>query len=172
MCKFSFKLSLILIELSFYVSFNDGLLLDHSLPCDFRDSVNISTGMIYSNKSIIFKGIEFAENQYAKVNYIWENGSYSIVEPYYRGCPCNEKPCVRLCCPYGSFVFDKTHDGEFQCREDEAARRIESEIIKENNQTEIISFDQHFGLLDRNCSKHFYADDFQITHVRIINFIN
>lgn len=165
MVALSFKSLSILIALILRVSYSDALLFSRDLPCDFLDSVNITGGVLHSNNSFIFNGIEFTVGQYTKVNYIVKDGQFLIVEPYYRGCPCKNKPCIRLCCPYASFVVSKKADGEFICRNDEAARRIEGEIINENNETEIINFEQHFGFVERVCINHYYADEFQITHV-------
>lgn len=170
MYKFSFKLSLFLVVLLICVPHNEGFFRDYSLPCDYLDSINISTGMIHANKSIIFNGNEFAEGQYAKVNYIWKDEKLVKVDPYYRGCPCIEKSCIRFCCPYGSFVVGNSPSHGFKCQNDEAARKIESEIIKENNDIEVISLSQQFGILDRICSNHYYAEDFQINHVTEILF--
>lgn len=155
----------ILIALILRVSYSDALLYGRDLPCDFLDSVNITGGILHSNNSFIFKGIEFKAGQYAKINYIVRDGESSIVKPYYRGCPCKDKPCIRLCCPYGSFVVSKKADGEFICREDDSARHIEGEIINENNETQTINFEERFGFVDRVCTNYYYADDFQITHV-------
>ncbi|XP_031623063.1 G-protein coupled receptor Mth2-like [Contarinia nasturtii] len=138
-------------------------LLVHELPCKFVDSIDISSGILHANQSITFNKMEFPENQYAKVNYILENGRPVIVEPYFRGCPCNIKPCVRLCCPYGSFVQSIRTDGSFACYNHNAAENLYSEVIYEHNQTKVVSFDQQFGFVNRICQFYFYVDDFKIT---------
>lgn len=148
----------------FCISVNEAFLIDRQLPCDFVDSIDISTGIPYTNKSIIFNGMIFPEDQYAKVNYVLKNGTKPIiVEPYVRGCPCNIRPCVRLCCPFGTFVKIMTSDGKFECSEHDSAWSFGVDVIDKNNQTEI--FEQHFGFVDRICKLHFYADVFKITNV-------
>lgn len=145
-------------------------LVEFNLPCNFIDSINITDGILQSNKSILFNGILFPKDQYAKVNYNKRNGNsaITIVEPYIRGCPCNIKECIRLCCPFGSFVDSMTFNGEFTCNKNEAAKNIKSEILLDNNQTIILDLPQHFSFIDRACKRHFYADDFQITQVNTL----
>lgn len=140
-----------------------------SLPCNFIDSIDISGGNLQSNRSIFFNEIEFSEENYAEVNYILRNGTTStIVKPYFRGCPCNIKTCIRLCCPFGSFAFNLTSNGEFTCSKNETAKNIKSQILYENNnRTEILNLPKHFSFIDRACKRHFFADFFQITNVKI-----
>jgi hypothetical protein len=51
------------------------------------------------DKSFIFEGVKFRFGTYAKYNYVIENSTEKImVEDHYRGCICEYKPCIRLCC--------------------------------------------------------------------------
>lgn len=144
----------------------------HSLPCEFIDSVNITDGVFQPNNSIIFNGIEFTQDQYAEINYILKDNKMHRVEPYRRGCPCKRKPCIRLCCPYGSFSVVNSEETGFKCRTDEAAKQIESEILNEINETVAIKFEQYFGFVDRYCNDLFFqAEEFQISHVSILRIL-
>lgn len=65
-------------------------LLSRDLPCRFLDSVNITDGIKQDDGSIIFRGTRIPRNQYAKINYIFENGTKHVqVDPHTRGCLCN-----------------------------------------------------------------------------------
>lgn len=141
-------------------------LIGHKLPCHFVDSLNISAGVSQFNNSIEFNGMVFPENQYAEVNYVLKDGKPVIVQPtYVRGCPCNIKPCIRLCCPFGTFVKTITPEGSVDCSDHDTTWSVHSDIILADNQSTALDLDQHFGFVDRICKLHFYADEFKITHV-------
>lgn len=148
------------------INLNLASLIGDELPCDFVDSINISAGEVHANQSITFNGLLYAQHQYAKVNYILKDGTKPvIVEPYVRGCPCNFRPCMRLCCPFGTFVDAMTPEGRVECSDVETAWSLRSEIIDENNQSKALDLTQHFGFVDRICKLHFYADESKLTNV-------
>lgn len=162
------KGSLFLFFLLCLMFFNEASFVGRNLPCNFIDSIDISSGSLQLNKSILFNGMEFSEDNYAEVNYILRNGTTPIiVKPYVRGCPCNKKSCIRLCCPFGSLVVNVTFNGEFTCSENESVTNITGEILLENNQTEILDLPQNFNFIERACKSHFYAVEFQISYVNI-----
>lgn len=152
------------------ISWNSRLSVCSELPCDFFDSVNITNGVLHPNKSITVDGIVFAEGQYATLDYIFVNGTDQLnVKPYIRGCVCNQKPCVRLCCRYGSIV--KTKYGRQRCQPNEAARNLEGDIYDQNITTKHVKFDQHFTFVDQIPCKHFYFaddEDFKFTKVKTL----
>lgn len=96
------------------------ILLSGNLPCNFLDSYNITDGVFQSDRTIVYKDFKFPIDQYAKINYTFDNGmERTIVTPYTRGCICNRKPCIRLCCPYGSIQVKSK-----RCQPNEAANTI------------------------------------------------
>lgn len=73
-------------------------ILNHG-PCNFMDTVNISGGYKDSDKRYHYQGIAFEFGTYGEYNYVVKNLSEKVtVEPHMRGCICQYKPCVRLCC--------------------------------------------------------------------------
>lgn len=135
-------------------------------PCNFFDSVNITDGRKLKNQSIIFDGIEYPKWQYAEFDYIINNGiDRSSVHPHIRGCLCNRKPCLRLCCPLGTFSTAK--NGREECRPNDRARELEGEILDRNNKTEHVKFDQVLSIVDdMPCRGVFSADgEYRITRV-------
>lgn len=137
------------------------------LPCEFFDSVNITDGIRYSNQSISYNGIELKYDQYAEIDYIFIGLERFEAKRHIRGCPCIGKPCIRLCCPYGSFVESMKFGEEVKCRKDEAAKSIQTQIIDENNQTRTVILDDRFGFTEQICKDHFPAVNFNIKYVRI-----
>lgn len=136
------------------------------LPCHFFDSKNITGGIKQSDDSIIFDGIIYPNDQYATVNYELNKGKNTVVTPYIRGCTCNIKPCLRLCCPLGK--IHKKENGTMVCRDHEAARNFKSEVLHDNNETKILNLDDHFAYVDGHpCKTMYIEDDYQITHVRV-----
>lgn len=170
-CSCVLKLCLILLvvlKLS-----NASFLLGRELPCHFYDSINITDGVHHANQSITFHGIEYPPEQYVEVNYILINGARPVkVTPYIRGCLCSIRACVRLCCPYGSFVTKINTENGIKCRESESVKPIESEIITGYNETSIVNLDKHFAYIDRICNLHSVAnDDLKIHKVSIVTLI-
>lgn len=143
------------------IKWSDAFLLSHDLPCDFLDSINITEGIRQSDKSIIYNNMTFHQDQYAKINYKLENGTARVaVDPYIRGCVCIDKPCIRLCCPYGTFVEGRN------CRSHDAAKNFDAEILDANDKPENVILDDLFAYVDdRPCNKFFVAKEYHIKHV-------
>lgn len=135
------------------------------LPCKYLDSINITDGIRHADDSIEFNGMIFTQDQYARIDYILENGmTHKIVQPYVRGCICRMKSCVRLCCPYGSFYQNRT------CHRynNERVQRLETAVLDEHKQTKSIILDHHFAYVnDRSCHQRYIADEYQMIYVRI-----
>lgn len=146
----------------------DGLSIDHELPCNFLDSINITGGAVQPDNSIIFGDTRFTENQYSRIDYVIDNGTNQVpVEPYLRGCLCNIKPCIRLCCPYGT-IHVRLSNGEKGCRQHEAATEFEREIHAENSYVKTLLENHYFGYVDdRPCNKFYLAENYTMTHVMI-----
>lgn len=73
------------------------------LPCTYFESINITDGVMQPNGDITYKNNVYSKNQYAKVNTVLSkdqnlNGEFIKVPSYYRGCLCNRKKCMRICC--------------------------------------------------------------------------
>lgn len=128
---------------------------NYALPCNYVDSIDITDGTLQSDSSILFHRSIFPKDQYYKVS------SYST-----RGCVCNTKPCIRLCCPLGVF-YD---NNQFKCHNQthELANRFEQEVLDIHNQTERWTLEHHFAFVyEKPCSRMFIADDhYYLTHVR------
>lgn len=136
------------------------------LPCNFMDSINITDGTTQHNKSIIFNGITFSEHQYAYVHETKSNQTYP------RGCLCDMKPCLRLCCPYGS-IFERSANGMSSCRNHEAAAQFENEIYAEDPNAKNLLVNHHFGYVDdRPCKDLYSISEYKITKVNWIACIS
>lgn len=140
----------------------------HSLPCDYLDSVNITGGSLQSDSSIIFNNIKYPSDQHFDVNYILRNGSKTHINvnaTYRRGCLCNMRPCVRLCCANGVFYNNQ----QFKCERHaaELAKHFVHDVLDRDNSTESWVLDDHFAFIyDKPCHGMFIADDgYDITYV-------
>lgn len=149
---------------------SSALSVSTDLPCHFLDSINITDGMLLLNKSIIYDGITFPDNQYAKIDYILKSGeNRAPVEPHYRGCLCKLKPCMRVCCPRGSIL--EINNDNSHCLPHKEVAKFEGKVIDlTKNETKHVQFDQHFAIVDNfPCSRLFEAPtelyNYQITHV-------
>lgn len=141
------------------------------LPCEFHDSINITNGDVKQSDTLIFDRIKFPKGQYAEVNYTLVNGSERLAaRPHFRGCPCNVKACIRLCCPLGSFVDNtKLISGQrIPCIDHPAARDYQREVFDRNNQSQVVKLDDHFAYTIHTRRKNFYTQqDFQIMNVML-----
>lgn len=157
----------VLFGIFFCVNSNDALEPSNILPCDYADSINITSGILQSNRSYIFNGVTYPENHYAKINYTLDKEKIIPQRPYIRGCLCNVKKCIRFCCPYGSYLELKNGGGN--CRGHKVAKNIDGEIINQNNETQRIKFHEHFAVLHKYpCQNlHLPGEPFVIKHVRI-----
>lgn len=139
------------------------------LPCKYSDSINITGGDHHDNGRIVFESTEFRQEHYTTINYIIESGENVTVKTYDRGCICNIKKCIRLCCPIGSSV----HDGGF-CNHDKpiTIEEINQEVQahKINSSDESI-FEYVVDAFDESMQNDLYRedsyqiDDVQATHI-------
>ncbi|XP_065077551.1 G-protein coupled receptor Mth2-like [Ochlerotatus camptorhynchus] len=78
------------------------------LPCEFRDSVNITSGVRDTLGNILYSNIKYTPEHYAVINYDYVEYDVRISVPnYYRGCVCQVTNCVRLCCPVGQWFVSR-----------------------------------------------------------------
>lgn len=138
-----------------------------TLPCNYLDSINITDGTLQPDSSIIYNGITYQKDQYFDVNYVLVNGTdhVSVHRPYRRGCLCNLKPCVRLCCPAGVF-YDNV---KFKCQNhtNDEAKRLEHDVLDKHNDSQNWLLNDHFAFVyDKPCRGMFIADDgYDLTYV-------
>lgn len=157
---------LLLLRSSAFVQESD-IELTNKLPCDFLDTVNITDGTYFPNKSILFNGVEFRKELYAKVDFL-DLRTHKIlkVAPHIRGCLCSIRPCLRFCCPEGTFLELSGESG--MCSPKNVTVKMHSlNIVNPNNETKLVKMEDHFGVVHNfPCKKIFLpAQQFQITHV-------
>jgi G protein-coupled receptor Mth (Methuselah protein) len=69
------------------------------ISCDFIDTVNITSGHLDQHGSFHHNGTVFTKGSFAEFDYVLENFTTKTkVEPHIRGCICEFKPCIRVCC--------------------------------------------------------------------------
>lgn len=146
--------------------------IGHELPCEFADSINITGGTTLPNGSVLFDGIKYSKKNFDTFYSTLNRTKLIAVNAHLRGCPCNIKPCLRLCCPLGSFVNSVelkrgTILQKIPCYRHEAAKNYQSEIFDQNtNQSEIQILDKHFSYVTLLTSRKFYKlKNYQITNV-------
>lgn len=153
---------------------SDALHVNKVLPCDFQDSINITGGTNETNGSIKFNNIIFSKDEYAKIDYFLISESVRVLTPsYLRGCPCKVRSCIRLCCSLGK-IWDRNSSkkiGEvFPCRNDEAAKRLRSEILDENKEIKVVKLNEIFSYVIPVMPRNYYVmKKFQIKQVKIIH---
>lgn len=124
-------------------------------PCDFIDTINITSGHKDKHGNFIYNGDTFHKGLYAEYNYVVENFTEKlIVEPHIRGCLCSVKPCIRLCCV--SDKNDPKQSSDFNpCIDEETI----SVPFEDNDDLEIRINDGEYGvMIGKPCVKMYKAE--------------
>ncbi|KAH8249998.1 hypothetical protein KR026_003431, partial [Drosophila bipectinata] len=96
--EYTFKMFQLLIL------FLTGILAMDIPNCDFFDTVDISSSEQLSDGSYIYEGVHIPATLTGSYDYqIDPAGKRETVPKHIRGCVCQLKACVRLCCPYNQF---------------------------------------------------------------------
>lgn len=67
-------------------------------PCNFYDTVNITSGHLDQHGNFHHKGMVYKKGTFQEYDHIVENYTRMVrVEPHVRGCICSYKTCIRLC---------------------------------------------------------------------------
>lgn len=91
------RLVIFVILGSYFIEANH--IIQEQGPCNFLDTVNITSGHYDQYGKYRYKGLVFEKEMFAEYNYIVENLTIMVkVEPHIRGCICDLRPCIRLCC--------------------------------------------------------------------------
>lgn len=142
----------------------DAFLLAKELPCHYYDSSDNTNGLHYhSSKNITFNALEYTPDQHCGMHYVLVNGEPVNVEQYIRGCSCAIRPCIRLCCPHGSFMKMSTEKDE--CHDIATVKNIRNGAIDETARTSIVDLNEYFVYFDRECSVHSHPDDLKLPKV-------
>lgn len=118
------------------------------LPCHFFDSINITSGIwqqppqqgeqqqqqqLQNRSSIMFDGIKFPPNKYAMVDYTEDDGMRNITAPHLRGCLCEIKTCVKLCCSNEPITINNETVKSLEDKCNEELNQIENEVFDESS---------------------------------------
>ncbi|XP_055317784.1 G-protein coupled receptor Mth2-like [Sitodiplosis mosellana] len=126
------------------------------LPCEFLESVNITGGKFQADDSIIFENIAYTK--YAYLTHVLENGTTSRkTNSYLRGCIPENRPFIRLLCPFGTTGED--------CPSYQNVRNLKHAVKFDGQNKQNLTLDHYFGFLfDQPCPDLFDERDYQILH--------
>jgi Methuselah N-terminus len=89
--------------------------------CNLLDTVRIDGDYFTtaSNDDLQHNGVTYSRNQWTYYNKDWAlNGTEVAAEKHVRGCFCEVRDCIRLCCPLGQVAVTKLgcvpFDGKYQ----------------------------------------------------------
>lgn len=143
----------------------------NELPCHELDSVDITDGLRQQDESIMFDNNVYPQDQYATVDYILVNGEKQFDDyVHIRGCACKNKPCIRLCCPKGT--YRENNNGTKECVPHHEAQNFYAEVLdKYNDKPEIESLESIFAFVDGYpCKLMNPIENYEITHVMTFYF--
>lgn len=135
------------------------------LPCDYYDSIDITNGLHFPNNSVFYDGMEFLPEHYAKITYKVENGIPVRRNAVTHGCPCMIRPCIRFCCPYGSFTNfggSSNQSTISNCIQHDRSKDFKIKLQFHNGtineDVHATQMQQHFGFVNKNCDKYHSVD--------------
>ncbi|CAO1380277.1 unnamed protein product [Diamesa hyperborea] len=119
-------------------------------PCNYIDTVNITSGHKDNDGNIIFNGTTFPKEMYAQYNYeIVNYVEKKSVNPHTRGCLCLIKPCIRLCC-YSDDTNSTPSLESIPC----VSKNTFSVQTRNGDVQDVNLSDGHYGVvIGRTCSK-------------------
>lgn len=78
-----------------------------SVPCNYQDTINITLGHLDQEGQFHYDGMVFKKGMFAEYDYTIEKNTEIVkVQPHFRGCICELRPCIRLCCAEESCISD------------------------------------------------------------------
>lgn len=113
--------------------------LESQNACLFHDTVNITSGTMFWNKSIEFEGVMYPPELYSYYNFSYNNNIPYNVAKHTRGCVCLIKNCISLCCARGESFFSSTGFCE-----------IDPEYTNSNSTSYEEKLYKDFGIIYRN----------------------
>lgn len=127
--------------------------------CHLSEELDISAGIFdQDTKSIKYNDTIYKENQYKRI----DNKTF--------GCLCKIRPCIRLCCPFGTFIENRDNGIKCSDEKQENATNFANQLRNENN----VTYDKnHFKYIDdKTCIENpkYQKDWIQVTDV--MNFIS
>jgi hypothetical protein len=96
--------------------------LVNSKYCDLLNSIPIE-GDHYTlpDGSLLYKGVTYKNDQWTNSSTKFVNGTEVEADRHLRGCLCDITECIRLCCPVGHVLVEKTcikYNGTFKLNMD------------------------------------------------------
>lgn len=136
---------------------------EHHNPCSIFDTVNITSGQKDKFGNIHHEGVVYSSKEYGIFDYIYdERRSYVKVPSHIRGCLCQKKPCVRLCCPHGQIA----NEYEGKCTDHPDHEVFMNVTTQEDDNALIRLHKEEYGILhNKPCEKMYilmpeeYGDD-------------
>ncbi|XP_017843857.1 G-protein coupled receptor Mth2 isoform X2 [Drosophila busckii] len=75
--------------------------------CSFFDTVDLTNSTSFPNGSYEYAGVIIPSHYVGTYDYVYKNlGDRYDVAPHKRGCICELKPCINMCCPWGE-IYSK-----------------------------------------------------------------
>lgn len=146
--------------------------------CSFHHSINITDGH-FDNETNSYSHEEktYLPGQYDSFDYEISYGKRIPTETHIRGCSCQQKSCISLCCPRGKWYME-IMNGEYECTsimKTSQWQMMVAVLDPETNSTEMLNILEIFEHVVRpkclqyilNPSKN-STDEFKILSVRSI----
>lgn len=120
------------------------------IPCGFRDSLNITDGhWDEETNSYTHENQTYVRGQYGSFDYEISYGFRIPAKIHIRGCKCQNKPCIAMCCPFGqSYV-----PGTARCVSNQRLDNWQMLINASDLRTEINVFDNFNYVVRPKCTQ-------------------
>lgn len=116
------------------------------VPCPRVESVDISTGVVHPNGSMIHNNIEYASNTWYEVI----EGNSTIV----LGCPCIGRVCLWKCCREGQMFYNRSCTST----DLEAVNPFNPPVFKGTEPSSMEASNDFFYMYNQLCSDRYLVD--------------
>lgn len=113
--------------------------------CGFENTVNLTDRQSFENGSYLYQGILVPPEKQQLYDYDVKFSAMMIdVPPHLRGCVCDKKPCIKLCCPEDKYLYDNTNSSTCEKLMPDMDVSWNVTIELENKQTKVVNIFEYF----------------------------
>ncbi|KAH8320822.1 hypothetical protein KR067_010696 [Drosophila pandora] len=128
--------------------------------CHFYDTVNLTSSQKFENGSYFYQGVEITPNRTGEYSHVLlPDGDREPVKSHWRGCVCQLKTCIRLCCPPNQYMTPDNVCVDGLEEETWSGHYVD---ITSGNDTKSLDFHKDFvhqGHLPQPCSDLYNLDE-------------
>ncbi|XP_065362436.1 G-protein coupled receptor Mth2-like [Calliphora vicina] len=113
--------------------------------CPYQNTVNLTNKLKYENGSYLYQGILIPSEKQHNYDYdIKFPKTKKPVSTHLRGCVCEHRPCMKLCCEPDEYLDDKQNTSKCEKLTSEMKVSWELPILLKGDITKVVNIFKHF----------------------------